>query len=461
MADFFQHGAIATMHNLSKRSVEDLEADLLKFSQKRRLGLILPTLFSELESDALHHIVEELQQVSYLAEIVIGLDCADKEQWRYAHHYFSRLPQNHRILWNDGPRLQGLDKDLAKQGLAPRERGKGRNVWYCLGYVMASQTCDAVALHDCDITTYDRALLARLLYPVANPRFDYRFCKGYYARASNNQLKGRVTRLLVTPLLRALKLTVGSTEYLEYLDNFRYPLSGEFSLQTRIIPGLRIPSDWGLEIGILSELQRNHASRGICQAEILDIYDHKHKSISAEDQASGLSKMSIDITKAFFRKLAIHGHVLNSETFRTIKATYYRTALDLVEMYQNDAIMNGLDFDRHAEESAVEIFADCIMEAGKVYMANPKETPFIHCWERIQSASPDFLTRFTKAVELDNLEAGISDYEKPRVVKAETLPPQTLLSEVVTPVTLPAKTLSEDPHDGLNIAENTSATQLS
>ncbi|MEM8807315.1 MAG: glycosyl transferase [Cyanobacteria bacterium P01_G01_bin.38] len=407
MADLFQHGAIATLHNLTDRPIEDLEADLLKFSKHRRLGLMLPTLFSELESDALKHIVEELQKVPYLSEIVIGLDCADQEQWRYAHHYFSKLPQHHRILWNDGPRLQALDKELAVQNLAPQARGKGRNVWYCLGYMMASQRCDAIALHDCDITTYDRSLLARLLYPVANPQFDYRFCKGYYARVSENQLKGRVTRLLVTPLLRALKLTLGPTEYLDFLDSFRYALSGEFSLVTHIIPGLRIPSDWGLEIGILSEIQRNHAHHRVCQTEILNIYDHKHKDLSERDRESGLSKMSIDITKALFRKLAVHGHVLTKETFRTLKATYYRTALDLVAAYQNDAIVNALNFDRHAEERAVEVFAECIMDAGEVYMSNPKETPFIHCWERIQSAFPDFLTRFTKAVELDNMETDL------------------------------------------------------
>ncbi len=71
------------------------------------------------------------------------------------------------------------------------------------------------------------------------------------------------------------------------------------------------------------------------------------------------------------------------------------------------AIATALTVDRHAEKSAVEVFADCIMEAGDVYMSNPKETPFIHRWERIHSAFPDFLDRFTKAVELDNMETGL------------------------------------------------------
>ncbi|WP_017327244.1 hypothetical protein [Synechococcus sp. PCC 7336] len=415
MADFFQHGAIATLHNLTDRSTAELEADLIQFSQQRRLGLVLPALFSELESDALPQILMELKQVPYLSEIVIGLDRANLDQWLYAREYFSRLPQHHRILWNDGPRLQALERELAVLDLAPQAMGKGRNVWYCLGYMMASQRCDALALHDCDIATYDRSLLARLLYPVANPNFDYRFCKGYYARVSGDRkLKGRVTRLLVTPLLRAMKLTLGSTPYLDYLDSFRYPLAGEFALMAHIIPGLRIPSDWGLEIGVLSEIQRNHAPHRICQTEILDIYDHKHKSLyggpedralADKDKHAGLAKMSLDITKALFRKLAIQGHILTQETFRTLKATYYRLALDLVAVHQNNAIINALKFDRHEEEQAVEVFAESIITAGDIFLANPMETPFIHSWERIQSALPDFLPRFLEAVELDNTEA--------------------------------------------------------
>lgn len=405
MADFYQHGAITTLHNLVKRPTEELEADLVEFSSQFRMGLILPSLFSELETDAMETIVGELQQVRYLNQIVIGLDRADPEQWRYASQYFKDLPQHYRILWNDGPRLRALDRELAEQGLAPQQLGKGRNVWYCLGYILASQRADGIALHDCDIKTYDRGLLARLIYPIANVKFDYRFCKGYYARIGGDRLKGRVTRLLVTPLLRALKVAVGTNDYLEYLDSFRYPLSGEFALRTHIIPGLRIPSDWGLEVGILSEIFRNHASLRICQSEIMDIYDHKHQPLSAGNPSSGLSKMSIDITKAIYRKLATKGCVLTSETFRTLKATYYRMALDMVASYQNDAYMNGLEFDRHVEEQAVETFTESIMRAGELFLENPMETPFISSWERIQSAIPDFLKRFYNAVEADHQEA--------------------------------------------------------
>ena len=404
MGDFYQNGIITTLHNLSRRPVADLEAELLAFSRKRPLGLLLPSLFSELEGEALPRIVEHLAAVPYLSQIVIGLDRADAEQFRHAHRFFSCLPQEHRILWHDGPRLMALDEELRALDLAPREMGKGRNVWYCMGYILATARAESIALHDCDITTYDRDLLARLIYPVAHPQFNYEFCKGFYARVAGGRINGRVSRLLVTPLLRALKKTVGEVEYLEYMDSFRYPLAGEFSFRRDVLRDLRIPSDWGLEIGVLSEMYRNYANNRLCQVDIADSYDHKHQSLSENNDRDGLSRMSIDICKALFRKLATRGVVLSPETFRSVKATYYRIALDFVETYNTDALMNGLDFDIHKEEKAVELFADNIMKAGEAFLARPKERPFIPSWSRVTSAMPDILDWLSEAVELDHQE---------------------------------------------------------
>lgn len=402
MGDFYQNGIITTLHNLADRPVVDLELDLVKFSQRRPMGLILPSLYSELQGDALKKIVHELTKVPYLGEIIIGLDRASKDEFEHAKEFFSVLPQHHRILWNDGPALQALDAELRELNLAPREYGKGRNVWYCMGYVLAACKAESVALHDCDIVTYERDLLARLIYPVANPQFNYEFCKGYYARVANGTINGRVCRLLVTPLLRALKKIYGEMEYLQFMDSFRYSLAGEFSFRRDVLNDIRIPSDWGLEIGVLSEMHRNYANNRLCQVDIADVYDHKHQKLSKDDDSTGLSKMSIDICKALFRKLATQGKTFTNETFRSIKATYFRIALDFVETYNNDAIMNGLGLDIHEEEAAVEMFAENIMKAGMDFLDRPMEIPFIPSWNRVISAKPDILERLANAVEEDN-----------------------------------------------------------
>ena len=199
MADFYQNGTITTLHNLGERSTESLEQEIARHAKRRPLGLILPSLYSEIATPALPNILKELKKVPYLSQIVVGLDRATADEYRHALDFFSELPQHHRVLWNDGPRLRAIDARLAEAGLAPKELGKGRNVWYCMGYVLATARVEAVALHDCDILTYERELLARLLYPVAHPMFNYEFCKGFYPRIAENKINGRVCRLLVTP----------------------------------------------------------------------------------------------------------------------------------------------------------------------------------------------------------------------------------------------------------------------
>ncbi len=401
MVDFHQNGNIATMHNLRTRSLQDMTYELETFGQTRKVTLILPCLYSELETEAMPNILAELSKVTYLHRIIIGLDRATEEEFRKARTFFEGLGQNHIVIWNDSPRMKALEKRLASLGLAPSEQGKGKNVWTSIGYLIGCQDSAVMAIHDCDILTYTNEMLARLIYPVANPTFPYQVAKGYYARIGNDKLNGRVTRLLVSPLLIALKRVVGDRDYLDYLRSFRYPLSGEFAMRTSILPDLRIPSDWGLEIGVLSEAWRNLAPKAVCQVEIADAYDHKHQSLSPEDAALGLNRMSVDICKAIFRKLAADGTVFTNNVFRTLKATYYRSALDLLEAYYSDAQMNGLKVDRHSEEASIELFAENIMRAGQTFLENPHETPFIPTWNRVHAADPEFLNDMHLAAAAD------------------------------------------------------------
>ena len=151
-------------------------------------------------------------------------------------------------------------------------------------------------------------------------------------------------------------------------------------------------------------MQRNQASNRICQVDLAETYDHKHQILSENDRSAGLSRMSIDISKVLIRKLATKGHCFGPDTFRTIKATYFRLALDMVRFYQTDAEMNGLSYDIDAEERSVELFAENIMRAGDDFIYNPMETPFIASWARVTSAIPDIAFRLRQAVEADNLE---------------------------------------------------------
>ncbi len=402
MGDFSQNGIVSTLHDFGTKSTTEIENDLLSFSKERKMELILPCLFSELEGSALPNIIDQISKTKYLNHVIIGLDKASESQAKKAWKFFKKINVPFTILWNDGPKLKKLDSELNKKKLAPNQMGKGRNVWYCIGMCIARDTARSVALHDCDIKTYDRRMLAKLFYPVVNPLFNFEFCKGYYPRIANNKMNGRVARLLVGPLLTALEKTIGQSDYLNFMKSFKYPLAGEFSFRRNVLPELRISSDWGIEVGILSEMQRSFSPNNICQVDLADAYDHKHQDLSIDDETKGLSKMSIDIIKTFIKKLATQGNSFSRETFRSLKATYYRSALDLIDIYRSDAAMNGLKFDSHKEEEAVELFAVNIMKAGEAFYINPMDTPFIPTWSRVKSAIPDFLVRLNEAVSEDN-----------------------------------------------------------
>ena len=119
MADFHQNGNIATLHNLRTRSLDEMTYELETFAQTRKMALILPCLYSELETEAMPRILAELSKVTYLHRIIIGLDRADEAQFRHAKEFFKGLNQNHIVIWNDSPRMLELQRRLEDLGLAP------------------------------------------------------------------------------------------------------------------------------------------------------------------------------------------------------------------------------------------------------------------------------------------------------------------------------------------------------
>lgn len=401
MPDFFQTGVVATFHRLGPSNLEKIEAELTWYAQERPIALVLPSLYSELEGEALKGIIRELKEVKYVKEIIVTLGPASEEEFVNARKFFSALPQESKIIWNSGPRMMQIFKDIRGANLPTGEEGKGRSAWMAYGYVLSQHQFHAIALHDCDILTYSRDLLARLCYPVINPSLDYNFCKGFYSRVSD-KMHGRVTRLLVTPLIRTLQKIIGYHPLLVFFDSFRYPLAGEFSMDTDLARVNRIPGDWGLEVGVLAEVYKNTSIRRVCQVDIAENYEHKHQVLSPDDASKGLHKMCVDICKSVFRTLASEGIVFSEGFFKTLVATYVRTAHDFLKRYEDDAAINGLKFYRHDESMAVETFTSGIKTAADVIMDDPLGVPLIASWDRVTSAIPDILNRIRSAVDEDN-----------------------------------------------------------
>ncbi len=371
------------------------------YSQEVPIALVLPSLYSELEGDALKGIIAKLQEVEYIKNIVVTLGPTSKKEFNEARKFFAPLEDRTRVIWNSGPRMQKIYNAIEQAGLPAAEEGKGRSAWMAYGYVLSNPNIRVIALHDCDIVTYSRDLLARLCYPVANPNLNYDFCKGFYSRVTD-RMHGRVTRLLVTPLLRALLKIIGYHPLLGFLDSFRYPLAGEFAMAADLARVNRIPGDWGLEVGMLAEVYRNCSLKRICQVDLADNYEHKHQQLSPEDQDKGLHKMCIDICKSIFRTLAQEGVVFSGGLFKTLMATYVRTAQDFLQRYEDDAAVNGLVFDRHAENLAIDTFTHGVQSAAEIIYENPVGVPLIPAWHRVTAAIPNILTQIRDAVDEDN-----------------------------------------------------------
>jgi glucosyl-3-phosphoglycerate synthase len=410
MSDFHQTGVITTLHRLAEPDLARLERELVRYSEERPVALVLPSLYSEIHGPALKRIVEELSRVPYLRQCVVSLSGeADRANFQEMREIFGSVRctdgSGVTVIWNRGERIEALFDRLREEGLDPGVDGKGRANWIAYGYVLATQHARVVATHDCDIVDYRRDLLARLCYPTANPNMSYEFTKGYYSRISD-RMHGRVTRLFMTPLMRSMKTVLGPVPLLEYLESFRYPLAGECSMTTELIRANRIPADWGLEVGVLAEVYRNCSLKRICQVELVENYDHKHQELSEHDPNQGLHRMVRDIAASLIRNLASYGVEFDSGFLNTMIAAYVRTAQDAIARYSDDAKLNGLAFDRHEEEVAVETFSSALRAAGLDFVRDPMGAPQIPNWTRVVSAMPDFLGDLRVAVEADARDEG-------------------------------------------------------
>ncbi len=419
MSDFHQGGGITTLHALHEAFdreayLANLEQRLESWSRHAPIALILPSLYSEIENpQVLEPILEEIARVRYLRTVTVALGGALEEaRFQQARDFFGRLgtgSRELRVVWVDGPRVQGVLNKIREREIPTGVQGKGQSVWVALGYVLARGDCEVVALHDCDIVTYDRVLLGRLIEPTANPHNDYEFCKGYYARISpaEHAMKGRVTRLFVTPFVDAMQWIMYNRGYHDlgnffgYHRSFKYPLAGEFSFATRMARAINIAYDWGLEVSTLSEAYQRVIQRKIAQIDLARNYEHKHQGISPEDANTGLHRMVVDIAKFYLNHMRSNGVPLDDAFVDMILHTYYDRSLDFIKRYSDDAEVNGLHFDRHEEELTVRYFRGFLWTAWE-QIKGPHESSLIPSWNRVVFSIPEISSELVQAVEEDN-----------------------------------------------------------
>ncbi len=397
MSDFHQFGPVTALPLLTARSTDDMERRLSSLAQRFPVSLVIPLVPSEMERPALAGILDELAGVRYLDSLVLSLNHASFEDYHRALAYFERYPGRKVVLWNESPAVEAFIEGMAGAGLNTGEPGKGRACWLAIGHVLAEERAAYVAFQDADVVNFNRGMLARLVLPAVEPTVDFDFVKAYYARVTD-RLHGRVTRLLLTPLLAAFTRLVGQDPYIRYLSSFRYALSGEFAVKSDLAERMRLPSDWGLEIVTLFEALRHRNAGRICQVEISDRYEHKHQSLSADDPGRGLNRMARDVVKHLLRTLAAAGVNLAPGVLMSLLAAYQREAEDAVADSYAVATINGLTFDRHAEERTVQVFTQSLRAATDEFLSDPLGPPLVPNWVRVWAGVPDAGARLLAAV---------------------------------------------------------------
>lgn len=421
MADFHQEPQITTLHALyeafdEENYLSNLERKLEDHARHTHVSLLLPSLHSEMSNaGVLDRILERIAEVRYLKSIVVALGGATQEaQFREAQAYFGRLAGPEcavRVIWIDGPRIQDLLAQMAEREIPTGEQGKGQSVWVTLGYLFARDEASIIALHDCDIVTYSRTMLARLIEPVANPNNDFQFCKGYYARISPAErvMKGRVTRLFVTPFVDTLSRIMcqqGLPElqrFFDYHRSFKYPLAGEFCFTSDLARGLNIAYDWGLEVATLSQVYDQLTRRQVAQIDLAPNYEHKHQDLSPDDTSKGLHRMVVDIAKFYLTYMRSHGVPLDDSYVDMLLHTYYQTALKYIRKYSYDSDVNDLRYDLYEEESAASHFRGFLWDAW-MQSKGPQEAKLIPSWNRVAYTFPQIYERLLEAVEADNAQ---------------------------------------------------------
>ncbi len=389
----FDQGKITTIHDFNMQ-FENMQSRLSELNRKYPAGVIIPVHENDLENPQIQKIIIGLNKCDYLKNVYIALSASSHENYEKAMKLQSTFKVPSKVIWCNKPEVNVLLEELRSKGLdVTKSSGKGKDLWLALG--IASLDLYAVAVHDADILSYSEMLPTKLLYAVVEPRMDFFFAKGYYARVNleNRKVYGRIYRLFINPLLNALQKKLNhSSSFIRYLQAFRYPLSGEIAIYSDVALNLRIPGDWGLEMGMLAELYRNISDKRICDVD-LGFYDHKHKELSQND----LLKTAEDCLITLLRTLTeIEGIDVSEAFLLSLQVTYRRFAQDKIRQYYSDALCSSLNYDRHEEETSVDTLSNSIINAGKRYMENPTSAQ-LPDWLRAISAMPDIREKLKKA----------------------------------------------------------------
>ena len=376
-------GLVTTFRILIDQDRQHLAEVLKQHATTNTPILIVPLLASEYtlseNQPTFENILANLSQAEYLDKIIFGLDQASESEMQLLKKLIDKHNIRQAVIqWNDGPVFSDIYKMLNKAGILSLEPGKGKNIFLGIGIALALNA-KVVGILDADIRSFDCIQIDRLLYPVVVHNYD--FSKAFYTRISNQRLYGRVKRLLMDPLLLALKTKFMESKdkkmlgMIDFLLQFDYQLSGEVAFRSDLLKKMRFSSNWGAEIFTLIEIYRKASSAAQVDFSIKP-FDHKHQPVSEDDRSKGLTRMAVDIVTTLMNALVQgEGLDLSESFFRDLLTIYMGVTDKLTKMYSDESMFNHLEYDWDYEEYlAREVFGNCILHAGEILTAQATTT---------------------------------------------------------------------------------------
>ena len=112
----YKQERITTIHDFGC-DLSRLEERSIELTRETPTAVLIPSLYEELERPALTRIRDQLQGCAFVNTIVVSLYADTAEQYAKAVEFFAPLPQKTHIIWENGPRVISLLKELQAKGL--------------------------------------------------------------------------------------------------------------------------------------------------------------------------------------------------------------------------------------------------------------------------------------------------------------------------------------------------------
>jgi glucosyl-3-phosphoglycerate synthase len=194
----------------------------------------------------------------------------------------------------------------------PPVPGKGEVLWRSL----AATTGDVICYLDSDLVDFDAGFVPALLGPLLTER-GVALVKGFYRRPLRLETTeadtggGRVTELLVRPLLAALQ---------PELAGIVQPLGGEYAGTRELLESVPFAAGYGVEIGLLLDTYATLGLDALAQVN-LGVRKHRNRSLlqlgvmARQILAAALTRCGVpDTGAALTQFLQVDGEWLPSST---------------------------------------------------------------------------------------------------------------------------------------------------